>query len=247
MILQLALVVVLTVSFFSYIQKDVRPTKVYVFNKDLPSNTKITKDDINEIEIPEKGVSSSFVLQPNEIIGKYTAMPVIENQNVYKGNLKKSDEKDPFEELNTKGLRKISLPISYDEGFGGELKRGDKIDLVFSGQGSENGTTAFYSKVFLQDVLIHSVNTSNGYKYLDHSKDIPSANEEGNANDTGEMSIITLIVTPEQAEEIKARNQAGTITYLARFQDSENKQTAGYTLNDRQYKASNAANDSEVE
>ena len=90
----------------------------------------------------------------------------------------------------------------------------------------------------MQDVLVYSVNSADGYKYIDHSQRLPGydeSKEEISAEvDSGDLAIITFAVTLEQAEQIEARRKTGQISFLGRFDDSKSYNTLGYVLGNYQ-------------
>lgn len=240
MFLQLVLMIGFALSFYRYVQNEVEPVDVYVFTRDMKVNTEINPEDVQKITIPAKAVSDDFVRDIKKIIGKHVSTDVFKGQFVYKKQLIKKEEIDPFKSMDLTKLRKISLPISYVEGFGGNIKRGDRVDLVFVGEGAketEQGDQKFrYSKVFLQDVYVYNVTTSDGYKYIDKTESTPDKKGEeiSTSSSSGELAVITLAVTLEQAEEIAARMSSGQIRLLARFEDSESYETLGFVLGDYQ-------------
>ncbi|WP_242299219.1 RcpC/CpaB family pilus assembly protein, partial [Bacillus cereus group sp. BfR-BA-01382] len=137
---------------------------------------------------------------------------------------------------------KISLPITYIDGLGGNVKRGDKVDLVFVGEGEKAGEGSGkgfkYSKAFLQDILVYNVTTDDGFRYTDRSEGV-KGDEAGDMQDGkdiqsggegGKLSTVTLAVTLDQAEQISARLKSGNIRIVGRFDDSQNYDTAGFIV-----------------
>lgn len=242
-IVQLVCVIGAIIAFWMFTQKEIQPEKVYVFTSSLETNQEITSNDVKQVEIPSKAVQKGFALKSKDIVGKYVGGPVTAGQYVYKSQLIELDQKDVFEDLDLSTYRKISLPISYVEGFGGSLKRGDAVDLVFTGEGSKTDEkTGYdakfqYSKTFLQNVYVYNVTTSDGFPFVDHSTNYATSEEgdevvlETTAN-TEELKVVTLAVTLEQAEELLARQSAGSIRLVSRFQENESYETLGFVLGD---------------
>lgn len=240
--LQLCLVIVTAFSFITYVQKEVQPVTVYMFSRDLAVNDQITEADIKEVSVPAKAVTSEFALKKDDIVGKYAGAKVFANTFVYKKQLLEKGKVDPFESMDLSKLRKISLPINYVEGFGGNIKRGDRVDLIFTGSGKSkdangNEQQFQYSKVFLQDVLVYNVTTSDGTPYVDQT----TQNAPNNQNNVGgekidttanssDLAVVTLAVTLDQAEEITARMNAGSIRLVARFDEHQSYETLGFVL-----------------
>lgn len=244
-VLSLQIVVILVSVFLimNYTNSLIKPTEVFVYTRDIADVSQPLKaSDIKKVKVPASAVSKDFAKNEKDIIGKHVDSKVKAGQYVYKSQLIDHEEVDVFATMDLSKYRKISLPISYVDGFSGNIKRGDKIDLVYIGGGtkeateddiSSEGGNFTYAKVFLQDVLVYSVNRADGYKFVDHSQVVPGFGEDNEAidvEDPGSLDIITLVVTLEQAEEIQARMAAGTIKFLGRFDDSKSYNTLGYVL-----------------
>ena len=251
LVVQTVLLVIAGVFLFQYVQDQIKTQIAYIFVNDLPSNTKITKNDVKAVEIPSSAIASNFMtncdpiydedgnLLSEGIDGMYTASKVFKGQYIIKEMLIHGEDIDPFEVMDLTKLRKISLPISYETGFGGNIKRGDKVDLVFVGEGEKrdengNGKRFTYSKMFLQEAFVYNVVTEYGFMYEDYSTRNSSkkiAGEEiSTSSDSNTLSVITIAVTPEQSEEIYARINKGKISLVGRFENSQSYETLGYVL-----------------
>lgn len=245
LLIQLVLIVGAGVLLYSYVQGQIKPNDVYVFTKDLLPNSQIQEDDIEVRSIPSEAVITNFVLNPEEIVGKYTSTKVFKDQFVVSELVITENKIDPFDSIDLSKLRKVSLPINYVEGFAGNLKKGNKVDLVYTGQATkqrEDGSSDssfLYSKVFLQDIYVYSVNTGDGYRFIDHSNiskgsQVDDAASDGEkidvSADSDEIELITLAVTLEQAEEIVTRMNSGKIKIIGRFDDSKPYDTLGFVL-----------------
>lgn len=244
LVLQVCLIIGFAFSFYTYVQKEIQPTEVYVFNSTIEDiNTEIQAKHIKKVTVPAKAVTSDFAKDAKDIVGKYVTTKVYKGQYVYSNQLIERENIDPFESMDLSSLRKISLPINYEDGLAGNIKRGDKIDLIFTGEGTIRNDQGSqdkynYSKVFLQDISVYSVTTKDGYKFIDHSTYVQGYIGNENAQEididavSDELAVITLAVTLEQAEEIEARMSKGKVRLLGRFENSESYETLGYVLGD---------------
>lgn len=239
LILQALLVISFSVAFYLYIQKEVEPQKVYIFAKDKEVNTIITKSDIKEITVPASAITKDFSQNPADIVGKYIQVPVLADTYVYKKQLVTKENVNPFDSIDLTEYRKISLPGSVFGTNGGDLKAGDKIDLMFNGTGTYmmedgNESTFSYTKTFLQNVYVYNVYDELGKEYKANAESSYEKGEEistDSASSGGEPSIVVLAVPLKFAEEIKARSSAGSITMIGRFPTSENIENAeGYVI-----------------
>jgi len=243
MLLQASGVILFAGGFYVYTQNQIEPVKLYQFSRDISPNTKISESDLVQVEIPEKAVNPTFELNPRQIVGKYNSTKVFKNEYVMKDNIVKKEDVDPFESIDLTKMRKVSIPVSYSEGIGGNVKRGDRIDLVYVGNGSKkdangSGGAFSYSKTFMSDVLVYAATTADGFEYRDRTENIKGdqAKEEGKEletqEDTGELSQLILAVTLDQAEEITTRLKTGEIRVVGRFNDSQNYDSSGYIQGD---------------
>ena len=260
-ILQLLVIIVCGILFYTFAQKTIDPVNVYVYsktidNKNYPLKTSMfgggdaaTEEaasnigaDVHMVTIPKNALTPNMVTDPKDIEGKYLDSKVYAGQYVYKEQLVDEGNVDYFNTIDLKNYRKISIPVDYTTALSGNLKRGDKVDLIFSSEGdgkdSEGDDTTFtYAKTVLQDIPVYAVNTGDGYKFTDHSNKYDTSEMEdltvtGTEYSTGELAILTLAVTLEQAEEIEARMKKGDIRIVGRFDESENYQTLGYVIGD---------------
>jgi len=172
---------------------------------------------------------------------------VYANNIAYIPQLGNLDNGDRFSSMDLANSRLLSLPINFIEGVAGDFKKGDRLDLLFKGTGKVSNATAgeqsdfVYSKIFLQDIPIYQVNTPDGYKFTSHANvgqgekltaDGVDLKGEQQSVSAGSQTIgsVTLLVTPEQAEQIEARRLNGDIKVLKRFPESQTHETLGFVI-----------------
>jgi|HigsolmetaAR206D_1030411.scaffolds.fasta_scaffold00003_131 pilus assembly protein CpaB len=221
---------------FYYTQNQIKPVTVYEFARDIQANTEIDASDLKAVAIPKSAVTENMVRNPKQIIGKYNNTKVYQGEFVIKDNLVAKDKVDPFESIDLTKLRKITIPASYETTIGGNIKRGDRVDLIYVGQMNKGDKKFTYAKTIMKNVLVYEVNTGDGYKYVDHSQSVKGASPGGqdiNADtESGDLSSVTLAVTLDQAEEIASRMKTGEIRIIGRFKDSQDYDSAGYIIGD---------------
>lgn len=234
-LIQLGLLVVFAGGFV-YLQKtQVAPTEVYVFSRDIPVNTVIQEGDLKKTYIPSDGVQSNFVVNKDEIVGKAVTTKVFAGQYVVSPQLINPEDTDPFEQIDLSNLRKITISVDVSSAIGGNIKKGDRVDLQFIGEGKSNGDNdkVIYTKTFLQDVLVYNVIDDSGKKYVDQTEGTSTImNEDGEVVESGGIAVVTLAVTPEQADEIATRMTAGKINLVGRFDESTDGSSNGFTIGD---------------
>lgn len=221
---------------FYYTQNEIKPVTVYEFARDIPANTEIAASDLKAVTIPKSAVKENMVRNPKMIIGKYNNTKVFTGEFVIKENLVEKDKVDPFESIDLTKLRKITIPASYETTIGGNIKRGDTVDLIYIGEVSKGEKRFTYAKTIMKDVLVWEVNTGDGYKYVDRSQSVkgtkPGGEDINTNTESGDLASVTLAVTLDQAEEIASRMETGEIRVVGRFEESQDYESAGYVIGD---------------
>lgn len=250
LILQLALMGVFVIGTYHFTQKEVTPTSVYVYSKKINKNAELEVSDFKKVQIPSKAVGKDFITDKDfeeiEKGNKVVTTNVEAGQYVYKSQIGDSTKVDPFEKLDLSKYRKISIPVSYETALAGEVKKGDKVDLVYIGQVKETESAqvkeGIYSKIFMQGVLVYSVSTADGFEFVGHSQmkksqlavvegEDASVDENINATDYEDaIAIVTLAVPITDIEEITTRLSTGEIKISGRFDESVDSDSPGYYI-----------------
>ena len=220
----------------------VNPEQVFAYSRDMIQGETIEETDLISVPISSMTRTQDMITisEYASVVGKKVGADVFANNIVYRAQLTDIDEGGTIinQDLSNKIL--YSMPIEYIEGLAGHLKTGDKIDLLFTSTGNvsdgENENSFIYSKIFMRDIAVYNVNTGDGYKFVDHSN-ITEADIE-TASDTNDMlevtssepTSITLILTPEQAEQLDARRTAGAVKILKRFEETQTHETLGFVI-----------------
>lgn len=242
-LVQLALVGFFSVGMYSYMQKELNPATVYVYKNRLTKNSEIEISDLTTKTIPANAKDSSFLSEKDiEKIKQgimVAATDVEPGQYAYSNQVKEGKKVDPFETMDLTNYRKITIPVSYETSVAGEIEKGDKVDLVFVGDVESTTGDGSYAKTIMQDVLVYSVTTGEGFEYVSHShmkksETYGTTSEDGSstiaAEDMTAPTLVTLAVPLNQAEEILARLEKGSIKILGRFEESEYTSSPGFVL-----------------
>lgn len=233
-LLESVILVGLAGGFYTLQQKQIAPTTVYQYSRDLTESTIITSSDISQVTIPADAVTSKMVIDPNEIIGKAVDTNVYAGDYISSNALIEAKDIDVFATMDLSNYRQIAIEVSRQDCVGGNLSSGDTVDLAYIARGNateENENLAFtYSTTFMKDVLVYKVLTSNGEEYVNQTEG-PVYDADGNKI-SSTPGIVILAVTADQAEEILARQSTGTVKLVGRFEASEDTDTTGYIMGD---------------
>lgn len=224
-------------SLVMYVSKTMQPVTVYMYKENITDiNSPAKADHFVPVQIPKSAVTNDFLFSLEGIDELSYNTKVYQGQYAYKNQLSTEENLDPFDNMDLSKMRKVSLAVDYVEGLSGNIKRGDKVDIIYASKGQKqedgyNSSSQYaYSKTIMQDVYVESVSTGDGYKFIDHSK--VTSDKATAEQASGDIGIITLAVTLEQAEEIKARQLEGTLSVVGRFNESQSYETLGYVVGD---------------
>ena len=241
LILQLALMGVFVMGTYTFSQKELKLTTVYQYTKKMNANAEIEASDLKRVSIPESAVSKGFLTEKEykeiEEGNKVVASKVEAGQYVYSKQIIDSDKVDPFEKIDLSKYRKVTIPVSYATAISGEISKGDRVDLVYTSEIESGESNGIYSNVFMQNVLVYSVNTSDGFEYVEHSQ----VKKSQMTTDTGEattssidyenpIALVTVAVPMQNVEEIIGRLSSGEVTIIGRFDNSVDTNAPGFYI-----------------
>lgn len=248
LILQLGLMGMFVLATYHFTQKELTPSDVYVYTKRVEKNAELEESDFIKKQIPAQAKSSSKGFLTDKEFekikegGMVASTTVEAGQYAYSNQITPSTKIDPFDQIDLSKYRKISLPVSYETALSGEIKRGDRVDLAYIGEVETQSNTisgeATYSNIFLQNVLVHSVTTKDGFEFVGHSEIRKSqlTTGDGEVEDLNSIdyeegiAIVTLAVPIENIEEILARDEKGIIRVVGRYEESVDKDSPGYLI-----------------
>lgn len=239
--LQIILVIVFVMGYKTYVDFSLQPVTVFGYSSDLEAGTKITQRDLIKISVSQMTLNPNMITEEHldQLVGKYTKMDVVGNSIIYTGQISETSGVDKFASLDLSNSRVISIPVSYLTAAMGDFQRGDTVDLLYTAsaatEGGEETFSFTYSKIFMPGVTVYQVNTGGGYVFTPHAhmKSTDTITLPDGTQSTPnyeDIASVSLIVTPEQAEELRTRAANGTIEIIKRFDESETHETLGFVI-----------------
>lgn len=112
-------------------------TPVVVAARDLAPFQVITKDDIKVQEIPTVSVPDDAVKRPEDVVGKYTRDAIYAGETIRQKRLAEARGdrgllSAQITELQDPTIRAFALPYEPVTAVGGEVKPGDRVDIIAS-------------------------------------------------------------------------------------------------------------------
>ena len=178
------------------------PTRpVVVAAADLDIGAELRREDIRIIDWPANAVPANAFSDPKDVIGRGLVLPVIENEPFLPMKLASKEAGSGLPPVIPPGLHAVSVRVNEVIGVAGYVLPGTRVDVVAtvspSGQGSD-----MTSKVILTNVQVLAAGTKID-RETDKNKPMP-------------VSVVTLLVNPEEAERLTLASTEGKIQLALR-------------------------------
>jgi pilus assembly protein CpaB len=210
---------VLAFGTYNYVQKapasavTMATTKVVVAAADLDIGAELEEKDVRIVEWPASSVPQNVFNDPKDVIGRGLILPVIENEPFLPLKLASKEAGSGLPPAIPPGLRAVSVRVDEVIGVSGYVTPGTRVDVVVTlspTQQSQDMT----AKVILTDVQVLAAGTK---IERDLKDDKPIA-----------VSVVTLLVNPEEAERLTLAANEGKIQLALRNPlDRANPATTG--------------------
>jgi pilus assembly protein CpaB len=187
--------------------------KVVVAATDLQIGVEIKKDDIRLIEWPSNGMPAGAIHDPNEVIGRGLILPLVQFEPILPMKLASKEAGSGLPPAIPQGMRAVSVRVNKVIGVAGYVLPGTHVDVVatVSPTSQHDDITA---KVILTNVLVLAAGTK-----IDRDTD---------SNKPMPVSVVTMLVTPEEAERLTLAAGEGKIQLALRNPlDKESPVTRG--------------------
>jgi pilus assembly protein CpaB len=178
------------------------PTRpVVVAASDLDIGAELRREDIRIIDWPANAVPASAISDPKDVIGRGIILPVIENEPILPMKLASKEAGSGLPPAIPPGLRAVSVRVNEVIGVAGYVLPGTRVDVLatVSPTGQANDMT---SKVILTNVQVLAAGTK---IERDTDKNKPIA-----------VSVVTLLVGPEESERLTLASTEGKIQLALR-------------------------------
>ena len=178
------------------------PTRpVVVAARDLPLGTELGPDNLRVIQWPANAAPANAIGDPGEIKGRGLVMPVIENEPILPVKLASVEAGSGLPPVIPSGLRAVSVHVNEVIGVAGYVLPGTRVDVVATASPTDSRGDVT-SKVVLTNVVVLASGTK-----IDTS---------GDRSEAQPVTVVTLLVTPEEAERLTLASTEGKIQLALR-------------------------------
>jgi pilus assembly protein CpaB len=190
------------------------PTQpVVVAATDLQLGEAVGDGDLNVVQWPAESVPEGAFAQESEVVGRGLLMPVVKNEPLLDAKLAPRESGAGLPPVIPKGMRAVSVRVNEVIGVAGYVLPGTHVDVLATGMPTENRADTT-SKLVLANVQVLTAGTK-----LEQKED---------KSEPMQVTVVTLLVTPEQAERLALASTEGKIQLALRNPlDLEKPETPG--------------------
>ena len=198
---------VLAFATYNYVQQvpsaapGVPTTPVVVAATDLAIGADLKASDLKVVQWPAGSAPAGAASQPQDLVGRGLVMPVIENEPILPMKLASKEAGAGLPPVIPAGQRAVSVRVNDVIGVAGYVLPGTHVDVVATVNPSDK-PSEMTSKVILTDVQVLAAGTK--------------IEQNGTDNKPVPVSVVTLLVTPDESERLTLASGEGKIQLALR-------------------------------
>lgn len=206
-------------------QKPEETKLVIIAAADLFTGVTITEQDIVGVQVPVKYLPSiegvpDYFTSHELVVGRVPRERILANEYIRPGRLADGEQGIGLNALIEKGMRALSINIANGRAVSGFLNPGNKVDILVTLKDDEAEQRSEEAErqtlTLLQAVPVLAVNTR---MVQDEPVESEKDKKKKKKKTRESKPSVTLLVTPEQAEQVAHAERIGTITLALRNQE----------------------------
>lgn len=174
---------------------------VVIAAADLQLGAELKKEDLQVIAFPKGRAPEGSFASTSEIVGRGVIVPMVKNEPILPAKLASKEAGAGLPPVIPEGMRAVSVRVNEVIGVAGYVLPGTRVDVVAT-QSPTNQQTDMTSKVVLSNVQVLTAGTRMEQDTKDGK---PVA-----------VTVVTLLVKPEQSERIALASTEGKIQLALR-------------------------------
>jgi pilus assembly protein CpaB len=192
---------------YNYVQRQpapvaaVRTQPVVVAAADLDIGAELRPGDLKVVDWPQGSAPAGVFTKPDELVGRGVILPIVQNEVVLPAKLASKEAGAGLPPIIPTGLRAVSVRVNEVIGVAGYVLPGTRVDVVAT-VNPTNQQGDVTTKVILNDVQVLAAGTR--------------LERDGDKNKPITVSVVTMLVDPEQAERLTLAATEGKIQLALR-------------------------------
>ncbi len=190
-------------------QKTVTTSQIVVAAQQMPLGTRLTSQDLKLISWPADQQIQGVCTRIQDCVDRALITPVLPGEPILEGKLAPKDAGAGLPAIIPEGMRAVSVAVNDVVAVAGFAQPGTSVDVMVTGQ-SENrgGANEQVTRTILEDVRVLAA----GQK-----------TEQDRQGQAQTITVITLLVTPEDADKLAMANTMGRVQLALRNSIDANK------------------------
>lgn len=186
---------------------------VVVATADLALGSALKREDLKVVAFPEGEAPAGAFGNPDELVGRGLIVPIVKSEPILAAKLASKEAGAGLPPVIPPGMRAVSVRVNEVVGVAGYVLPGTRVDVVATASPT-NQATDTTSKVVLANVQVLTAGTR--------------MEQDQEQNKPMQVTVVTLLVTPEQVERLALASTEGKIQLALRNPlDQEAPQTPG--------------------
>lgn len=178
-----------------------RTQPVVVAAADLQLGSEIKRENLKVAQFPDGQAPEGAFTNPDELVGRGVIAPIVRNEPILISKLASKEAGAGLPPIIPAGMRAVSVRVNEVIGVAGYVLPGTYVDVVAT-QSPTNQPADIISKVVLANVQVLTAGTRMEQDQKD-GKPMP-------------VTVVTLLVDPEQAERLALASTEGKIQLALR-------------------------------
>ncbi len=191
------------------------PTQpVVVAASDLRLGAELKQDDLRIVNFPQGEAPDGSFSQVDQVLGRGLIVAIVKNEPVLNAKLASKEAGSGLPPVIPEGMRAVSVRVDEVIGVAGYVLPGTRVDLVATASPTNQANDTM-SKVVLSNVQVVTAGTR-------------MEQDQDNGGKPVAVTVVTLLVTPAQAERVALASTEGKIQLALRNPlDTESPETPG--------------------
>lgn len=169
---------------------------VLVAANDIDVGAKLKSTDVRVVDLPQASLPPTYFSSPGKVLGRGAVMPIGKGEFILPTKLAAVDAGSGLPSMIPTGMRAVSVRVNDVVSVAGFVQPGTRVDVLDTGSGSGNDRQTI---TVLQNVAVIAVGSS-----------LLERLGEGTA------PVITLLVSPDDAQKLALASQEGRIQLALR-------------------------------
>jgi pilus assembly protein CpaB len=178
------------------------PTQpIVVAAADLQLGAEVKKEDLAVVQFPAGKVPEGTFARVDEVVGRGLIVPIVKNEPILKAKLASKEAGSGLPPVIPEGMRAVSVRVNEIIGVAGYVLPGNRVDVVATASPTDARADTT-SKVVLSNVQVLTAGTR--------------MEQNGDQSKPVQVTVVTLLVYPEQAERLALASTEGKIQLALR-------------------------------